>query len=57
MVGRQTTNGAQSLMEKRNRDTPMRREREAGMARARSGGDGVTQTERDTEGEREPAEQ
>lgn len=51
MVGRQTTNGAQSLMEKRNQDTPMRRERErereAGMARAWSGGNGVTQTERD----------
>lgn len=33
MVGRQTTNGAQSLMEKRNQDTPMRRERERERSR------------------------
>lgn len=48
MVGRQTTNGAQSLMEKRNQDTPMRRERE----RSRYGKSAVGRKRRNPDRER-----
>lgn len=50
MVGRQTTNGAQSLMEKRNQDTPMRRERE--RERSRYGKSAVGRKRRNPDRER-----